>query len=321
MGSRINLNSLGIGLDERSLSGTDRAFIEMMMRSLEKAQTQKPKLESHPISEKPYAEVREAVRRKAMEDFDNILINSLKRLKGNEFVSTKYLTAGFLTALGEGAVGVYPQIVQTLESPFVELTKKAMGINGLEDVVDKVFQELSGRMHLTSDDEKYGEATKVKDQIKGMINRGVEQVRNIKERDEKYVAKIAEYAEKRKIAPSKVLKSKKLMLRVINESYGSLDEYERVFKPSLPNLDEAKLFLEVDYSKTIRDSIESKLSANGIKTLNSLNVDFDRITKGVQQYVKELATCFFTLGEETLKYREKEIAAYRKLEQKTLAPQ
>ena len=244
-----------------------------------------------------------ALRKNQAQEIETIYARAVKRV-GNElqYSSARHLTMGLVGLMNDAFNSFYESGKRVLNSEVLAgLLEEEMGGQGT--LVDYLKSELKGKTRLSSLD--YGAAVE-----------GIDSAVNKLSRKEAYHQAITAYCQEHGKTPEQVLRSKKTMLGIINQSYGSLDEYARQQQEALESTE--KLIKKLDLLQTLPLGdmapllLEQRANLN-LDRLSEIGINVPELGQIGQSYIQDVAVFGKAFLEESSKYSTQQLDQYKRL--------
>jgi len=250
----------------------------------------------------PIQDARDALRRHTAQETEIVYANALKRVgKELEYSSARHLATGLFGLLTDSTYTLWKPIKDVIQSP----------------VVKKMIEEKTGKdktlvEYLASQQGK-GKNEKVREKAVADFSKSLEVV----QRQESYFKNLADYCKETGKSPDAVLKSTRDNLAVVERTYGSIEEYEKIQVEAIKGL--SKLVNKLDQIENIPLNMLIPVlitSKTSVSDLSEIGVDPKVLANIVQSYVKDVAKFSKTFLIESTKYTANAIAQYKELKQK-----
>ena len=243
-----------------------------------------------------------ALRKNQAQEIETIYARAVKRV-GNElqYSSARHLTMGLVGLMNDAFNSFYESGKRVLNSNMIaELVKEQTGEEGTS-LVDYLKSTLNHKSPLD----------------KETTAKGIDSVVTLLNRREAYIQTITAYCQEHDKTPEQVLRSKKTMLGINGQVYGSVDEYLRQLGESNRERKDA-LSEKLDQLQTLPLAsmapilLEERANLD-LDQLRAIGINPQELGEIAESYLRDVAVFGKALLEEINKYATQQLEQYQRL--------
>lgn len=261
-----------------------------------------------PYQKTPTEEVRAALRRYSAEQIEKAYAGAVSAVgKDLEFSSARHLVTGFFGLMSDSVLTLWDPVKQVMYSPVVRGVLEAgfgEGKSPLECLIE------------FSQSEKYAPVKEIQQATQALK----EASENFK-RSEDYVQAISDYCQVTGKSPDKVIRSRKIMVGIIQKVYGSIEAYEKKYSGTKKALAEAVDMLEnLQKRLDTPTPVTAEPDVEGDIKLSDIGINPAALGSIVKSYSTDAIRFGKALLKEFEQFNDGEIAKYKALAATTNKP-